>query len=1245
MNPSEANPCSKIRPETPCPRGNHHAGELARRQAGRTRCRRLVRRGSRTLATLLLGLPILASYRPAGAGTPVPSVSAAGTAAPATSPPPAAPGKETKTAKKVILKGLVQGDKLRPLDGATVTVVVPKSEDEIEAEQAPGRGRRGGRPMQGRRGIAQTSVFFTARTDSSGAFLVEAEGDGPFNLRADAPGFAPTILEKLKAGEGSTLVSLKRGVGATGSVADLASGTPVPDAEVLALSEINKGFRDPEDPKRFAASAKTGRDGSFSFSNLAPGFYTFRVIASGRAASEANERPIGDGTQKPVILFVEPGFDASGRVLDPSGKPVPKLDVRVQPTRRSTSALRMIRGGSQPVPVRTDKEGRFTLRGIPSEGKFTVEVDSKDFAPASVDIPPTRTGASVTGMEIRLEKGGALYGKLVDSDQKPVTSGTEVSITYRDPKTRRVLRNIYRSDKEVHLGSAGELSLDRLPSGLAALTISARGFKDVEKKDVPVGRDPKGTDVGTITLDRGKKISGRILDDAGKPVPGAKVSASSWSPGGVSEGEAKSDGSGSFTLAGLEDGSFTVQASAKGFGGASKSDVTPDKESIELTLQRAGTLKGRVVFGDPARPVSNFTVEANPKESSEGNAAFRMLRMGGTSRKQSDPRGEFSIEGLTPGSYTIVAKADGLQDLLKEGINVRSGETTDLGELALEAGGIVRGKVQSKPEGLPVAGAAVRVKGAGLFDPRSFQASRAGNVMTDLAGRFELRGLPAGQITVVVEPAGLAKTEVSGITVVPGVGAEEIVINVGKGGRIEGRVLGPEGRPKSGTMVTAIAGLTEFSANLSAITDEQGRYAIENVAAGTYRVTNLPSFGGEDEEESGGSGGGRRGLFGGMDAVSTDVKEGETAVVNFGEKTIKVSGSLKRKGGDTAKQMVMFVPPGQGMRGVQMTTSDDSGRYEVSLPEAGEYDVYVGDQGMRGGTAIKATIPEGPAFSYDIVLPEGGIVGRTLDQETGGPLKGVMVYATPTPGKGEKRSLMAAGGARTTSGDDGSYNLKGLAPGSYDMGFIHEGYGAETLTGVEVKGTDETTVDQILGIGLPFKVRVTGPSGGTVPGALVMVFHDGAPLGGVGGMTREDGSFEMKQLKSGSYSFIALTREFAPGIARDIVVGGEEGSDSAAVALTPGGSARIDVKDGEKKPVSGVSVSIESTDQPDLNTALELMLVMRGSPAITGADGGISLEHVPAGKYDVTATKGDKKLTKTVSIEENGKASLSLTLE
>src|SRR6185295_11239143 len=137
-------------------------------------------------------------------------------------------------------------------------------------------------------------------------------------------------------------------------------------------------------------------------------------------------------------------------------------------------------------------------------------------------------------------------------------------------------------------------------------------------------------------------------------------------------------------------------------------------------------------------------------------------------------------------------------------------------------------------------------------------------------------------------------------------------------------------------------------------------------------------------------------------------------------------------------------------------------------------------------------------------------------------------------------------------------------------------------------------LDQPLSKGISFKVRVTNPSGAGVGGAVIMVAQDGQLLGGIGGLAADDGTVSMKALKPGLYSFIAMTRDYAPGVSREVSVGGERDPDTAVVALTTGGSARVLVQDGGKQPISGAKVAIENLDSPEMSSAMEIGAMMRG---------------------------------------------------
>ena len=70
------------------------------------------------------------------------------------------------------------------------------------------------------------------------------------------------------------------------------------------------------------------------------------------------------------------------------------------------------RDGSYDCAYYTLDQCRFTIRGVPSAGKYAIEVSSKDYAPARLEIPAPRGGATVAGLEIRLEKGNVLRAKL-----------------------------------------------------------------------------------------------------------------------------------------------------------------------------------------------------------------------------------------------------------------------------------------------------------------------------------------------------------------------------------------------------------------------------------------------------------------------------------------------------------------------------------------------------------------------------------------------------------------------------------------------------------------------------------------------------------------------------------------------------------------------------------------------------------------------------------------------------------------
>ena len=153
-----------------------------------------------------------------------------------------------------------------------------------------------------------------------------------------------------------TSFSLQSGFPLTGKVFDLGKKSPVAGAKVHARAPVDRAFIDPEDPERFVPTAVVRSDGAFLFKHLGPNFYDLEVVAPGYALGLAPKVPLDASRQEPVILYLEPGFSVSGRVVDGAGKGLAGASVSARrdlPLRFNLASFRMFdslraraRGGS-----------------------------------------------------------------------------------------------------------------------------------------------------------------------------------------------------------------------------------------------------------------------------------------------------------------------------------------------------------------------------------------------------------------------------------------------------------------------------------------------------------------------------------------------------------------------------------------------------------------------------------------------------------------------------------------------------------------------------------------------------------------------------------------------------------------------------------------------------------------------------------------------------------------------------------
>jgi hypothetical protein len=155
-------------------------------------------------------------------------------------------------------------------------------------------------------------------------------------------------------------------------------------------------------------------------------------------------------------------------------------------------------------------------------------------------------------------------------------------------------------------------------------------------------------------------VTGRVIDDAGTPLVGARVSFDLPAPR-----TATTDGDGAFMFTGVPVGSYRISASKAGFyARQSMSGIGPGSrvtvrggemiDGVEVRLTPGGAITGRIVdeFGDP---IADIQVMAQRYVFASGGSRV----IGGGAADRTDDLGRFRVYGLPPGDYAVSARRGG----------------------------------------------------------------------------------------------------------------------------------------------------------------------------------------------------------------------------------------------------------------------------------------------------------------------------------------------------------------------------------------------------------------------------------------------------------------------------------------------------------------------------------------------------------------------------------------------------------
>lgn len=214
-------------------------------------------------------------------------------------------------------------------------------------------------------------------------------------------------------------------------------------------------------------------------------------------------------------------------------------------------------------------------------------------------------------------------------------------------------------------------------------------------------------------------------------------------------------------------------------------------------------------------------------------------------------------------------------------------------------------------------------------------------------------------------------------------------------------------------------------------------------------------------------------------------------------------------------------------------------------------------------------------------VPDEVIAGWVTDQAGQGIDGAVVVARSPLPA-GEP--LAAGLRGRATTEADGSFTLRGLAPGAYQVLASAPGLAPAGSEAVRT-GTRNLTLRLDRGGALCGEVR-DAATRRPVPGFSVLLWPSRGPLERGEAITRSvfdaQGGYEVKGLLPGDYVATVVARRYAPAAERAVHIADGSGCVTANFTLSPGGRlfGKVVSRNGGA-PLAGAQVELEGRLGPD----------------------------------------------------------------
>jgi len=494
-------------------------------------------------------------------------------------------------------------------------------------------------------------------TDDKGQFSIPALAAGTHTLSAvdgvHAPARSAPITINDRPFTGVEIV-MKAGGVVAGIVTDSA-GKPVPFATVRVAGTGQQMWT------VAARQATSDKKGAFELHGLLRAKLQARAESDTAASGLADVDLTSQAAQRDVKLVLDVTGVISGVVVDDKGSPVPEVQVNAFPDIMDGASVDGLALAGMSSAT-SDGDGAFTIHGVP-DGAYRLWAARAGASSQEWGQRGTSAKTGDKGVRITLAAAGRLEGKVALAGSSTPPKIVSVQVGYQAPTP----------------ATDGAFTIKDVTPGTYSVTFRGPEFAELIKHEIKI-EPGKTTDLGTVTVTRGRRFTGKVVDGSGKPVAGAKVKLAEMLinvEGNEDQMESFEQTSGVRSAMSDSDGEFTIigvptkatNAMAEHAKGQSLAVAVPagteDPPPVTLALRGFGSISGKVI--QKGAPQSGVTIS----ESSKGGGAQ-------ASFGQTDEAGNFTLTKVPEGPHILQAMQTKIMSMKATtvSVNVTAGKET-----------------------------------------------------------------------------------------------------------------------------------------------------------------------------------------------------------------------------------------------------------------------------------------------------------------------------------------------------------------------------------------------------------------------------------------------------------------------------------------------------------------------------------------------------------------------------------------